>query len=184
MQKATLVYIVDEGEVLMAQKVRKIGTGFFFGYGGKKNWWETAKSSAIREVWSESGGKKNNRCVPSESGGIKIHKKDLEAFALIDFYNGSEIEVPFGDPSFRVICYRARHFIGRAIDTMEMRGATWFSVDKIPYDDSRIMKPGDELFVPKVIKGIPVKGWIRFDKKTSALISHDVKECSKSELHL
>jgi hypothetical protein len=184
MKKATLVYIVDDDEVLMAKKVRKIGTGFFFGYGGKKNWWETAKGSAIREVWSESGGKKNNRCVPSESGGIKIQKKDLEPFALIDFYNGNEVEVPFGDPSFRVICYRVKRFIGKAIDTMEMRDATWFPVDEVPYDDPRIMKPGDELFVPKVIKGIPVKGWIRFNKKTNALIAHDVKECLENELRL
>lgn len=181
MKKATLVYIVDDGEVLMAKKTQKVGIGCYFGYGGKKKWWQTFRGCAVREVWEETGGVKSKRWNgPSDNGGIKIKKRDLEPVGLIDFYRGDESQAPYGKPNFRVMCYRVTKYRGEPVSTTEMRDPQWFPIDKIPFGTEE-MKAGDQFFVPQIIKGTPVKGWIRFiDDKT--LIGHDIQPCSIEDL--
>lgn len=181
MNIATLVYIVDDGEVLMARKTRGVGSGRYFGYGGKKKWWQSLKGCATIETWEESGGVKKKRLKPTESGGIKIRKRDLEPMALVDFYNGED--VPFDNPSFRVMCYRCRRFKGNPIDTVEMTNAKWLPVEQIPFGTPD-MKEGDELFVPEIISGIPVRVKIRFSKETKKVIWFSKEHCSIKELNL
>lgn len=145
----------------MARKTRKIGVGFYFGYGGKKKWWQTWRECAVSEVRQESG--------------IKIKKKDLEYIGIVDFYNGDEQNVPFGKPSFRVACYRVCRFVGEPIPTEEMVEPRWFPVDQIPFDTPD-MKPGDELFVPYIVHGVvlPDGAYIRFDSKTKNVVRHNI----------
>jgi hypothetical protein len=66
--QATIVYIIDPNthEVLMAKKVRKVGVGYWFGYGGKIDEGQTAEESIIDEALKESGNiiKKENTLIP------------------------------------------------------------------------------------------------------------------------
>ena len=87
------IYIVKEGKVLMAKKTQKVGIGCWFGFGGKKKWWESIRACAIRETWEETGGVKSKRWSgPWGEGGIKIKKRDLIPMAQIDFYRGDPVD--------------------------------------------------------------------------------------------
>lgn len=52
MNRATIVYIVNSktNEVLMAKKTRKVGVGYWFGYGGKINDGEHEDDNICDEV--------------------------------------------------------------------------------------------------------------------------------------
>jgi hypothetical protein len=178
MKKATITYIIDTAAqaVLLAEKARNTGEGFLFGYGGKINWWEMPRGNAQREIWEETGGKKRLRINPLDRGGIWIRKKDLEPFALIDFYNGADVR--FGNPSFRVLWYKARKYNGVAIDTVEMRYPQWHPLSSLEtLDKEGKLKPGDILILREMLKGNCIKGWMRFDKKTNEVLGYEINPC-------
>ncbi len=164
--RATIIYLIDKdkGSVLMAKKTRKVGIGYWFGYGGKIDEGEDEDISVCRET-------------KEESGGIELDPKDLERVALIDFYKGADR--PFGQPTFRVLCYRVLTWKGESSSTIEMADPTFFPINNLPLQE---MKPGDELFVPQILAGTPVKGWIRFTDDSKAIIGSDIKPCSLEDL--
>jgi len=53
--EATLLFIIDDGEVLLIEKKRGHGKGLFNGPGGKVEDGEAVKDAAIREVEEETG---------------------------------------------------------------------------------------------------------------------------------
>lgn len=145
---ATLVYLVDARDktVIMARKGRSVGKGHWFGYGGKIEPGEDADACVCRETFDESGG-------------VVIRSRHLERVALIDFYDDSVGVRPHGNPSFRVLCYRTLRWDGEPSSTDEMSDPLAFDLAALPWSG---MKPGDELFVPQILAGSPVRGWIRF----------------------
>lgn len=90
MAKATIVYIVDPdlGEVLMAKKVRKVGIGYYFGYGGEIEDGESPEDCTVRET------KKESRRT------IVLDKNKLEAIAHIRFFNKTEQNPLTDEPTF------------------------------------------------------------------------------------
>ena len=172
MKKATIVYIIDPDtqEVLMAKKTRKVGVGYWFGYGGKIDPDETPKDCTIRETYTETGEK------------ITLMREQLEPVALIDFYNEEKMVPGTDDPSFRVLFYRAlvaKGTIGTAITTDEMADPTWFRITQLPW---KAIMPGDELFIPQVLLGAAVKGWVHFSDGTKTVIGYDLKKCASGDL--
>ena len=165
---ATIAYPVDSRDLLvhMGIKGRDIGKGCWFGYGGKIEPGEDADACIIREF-------------EVESGGAKILKKDLRRFALIDFYNDAKEVRPLGSPTFRVLCYRVLRWKGIIAETPEMQDPQPFPILGLPWSN---MKPGDELFVPHIILGVPIKGWIRFDD--DRVITSEIKPCILADLVL
>ncbi len=56
-QKATVILLVREGEILLARKLKKIGAGKWNGYGGKPEPGDaTLEETAVREMKEEGGG--------------------------------------------------------------------------------------------------------------------------------
>jgi len=176
--KATLLYIIDPDtfEVLLATKGRGVGAGFLFGYGGK--------------LEDEDGGdmkKCTIREFKDESGGVSIEKyyEKLEPMALIRFFRGEDKNPLIDEPSFEVLCFRlfasSSEFV-KVIDTDEMEQPTWFKINDIPFNNPTKMKPGDELFVPHVISGNTVKGYIWFEKETNKVIGSQIDFCTKEAL--
>ncbi len=180
MKLATLTHLINQEDntTLMAdQQLKVVGTK---GYGGKtdgKPW----KDSAVDEIGQETGKVRELRINPDQEGGITVNPEDLEAVALIDFYNGDESEVPFGDPSFRVLCCRCFKYEGGAIDTKEMRNPRWYPIDNLPKEK---MIDGDMYFVPQILAGTPIKGYIRRKSDWSAIIDYKIEPCDPSELVL
>ena len=172
MLKATIVYIVDPvtHEVLMAKKTRKVGVGYWFGYGGKIEEGETAEACTVREV-------------EEETGGVIIDEATLERVALIDFYRGAELKPFVDEPTFRVLCYRL--FLDKStinpVTTEQMADPTWFPVDNLPHAE---MKPGDELFVPQIIAGTLIKGWVHFSDDAKTVLASTIEPCTITELTL
>ncbi len=163
---ATIIYLVDaRGKtVTMARKKRNVGKGYWFGYGGKIHPDEDADTCVCRETWEETGG-------------VVVRKRNLERVALIDFYNDKIDVRPHGNPSFRVLCYRTLRWDGNPSETVEMSDPLAFDLAALPWS---AMKPGDELFVPQVIMGSPVKGWIRF--LVDGSIRASIVPCEPGEL--
>jgi len=167
MKKATCVYIIDSvaKDVLMARKTRKVGIGYWFGYGGKREGDESPEECTLRET-------------KKETNGIELDESQLERVAVIDFYKGETFI--FGKPGFRVIFYRTFQLVDRIVDeTEEMADPTWFSIDDLPFDQ---MMPGDKFFIPEVLAGIPVRGWIHFSDDEKTVFDHSVDRCLPEDL--
>jgi ADP-ribose pyrophosphatase YjhB (NUDIX family) len=170
--KATIVYIIDPetNEVLMAKKVRKVGVGYWFGYGGKLEGDETPEDCTVRETFKESGKI------------IRLRQEDLEPVALMKFYNKTAQNPEIDEPSFEVLCYRVfmtKKDVGEPKTTGEMADPTWFPILHFPPE----MKPGDELFVPQILLGTPIKGSVHFSDEKEVVWS-SILPCKKEELTL
>ncbi len=175
MKKATVTHIIKNNTTLMAdQQAKVVGTK---GYGGIIENGETWQENAVREVGEETGGSKEKRINPDEEGGITIYADKLEPVAVIDFYNGED--VPFGEPSIRVLFCRTFDFNRKAIDTVEMLNPYWYDNDHLPFEK---MIKGDDLIVPSVLAGIPIKGWVRRTKDWMTVIEYEIKPCSVEDL--
>ena len=172
---ATLIYILnkEKSSVLLAKKTRKVGIGYWFGYGGKIESEQTADDCICQETKDESGG------LIDKNLGITLEKNNLERVALIDFYRGTEQFL--GNPNFRVLCYRTSSWEGSAVSTDEMDNPTWFTIQNIPWKTGE-MKPGDELFVPQILAGTLIKGWIRFSEDEKTVLSHHIESCTIEDL--
>lgn len=118
-----------------------------------------------------------------ESGNIiRLKKENLERVALIKFYKGESLKPLTDEPTFEVLCYRifqSKSDVGTPRDTDEMKDVRWF--DSIPFG-THLMKPGDELFVPQIIAGTPIKGYIHFVDNTNEMIDHSIVSCAKEDL--
>jgi ADP-ribose pyrophosphatase YjhB (NUDIX family) len=172
--KATIVYIIDPDthEVLMAKKMKKVGVGYWFGYGGKLEDGETALECICRETFQESGNV------------IQLDPNKLEPVALISFFKGQESNPRSDEALFEVLCYRIfvkKAEIGTPEGTDEMANPTWFPLIRLPLEE---MKSGDELFVPQILLGTPVKGYIHFSSDSKEVLAASIIPCAISDLTL
>lgn len=157
------------------QQFKIVGTK---GYGGKIEDGQTPQESTKEEVCQESGKIKEFRINPDEEGGIEFDIKDLEPVGVIDFYNGPEDQVPFGDPSFRVLFYVCEKFSGKAIDTVEMRNPQMYDIDNLP----STLVPGDTLFIHDFLAKRYKKGYVRRSVDWKEILEHDLTDCSIGDL--
>lgn len=173
MKTATCIYFIKDNAVLMAEQQYKI-IGLK-GYGGGPEDGETLLECALREIREETGCVKNKRLNPDEEGGISVLSKDLITMGVIDFYNGTAEEVPFGDPSFRVIFYRCDKFSGHAISTLEMMNPDFYDIHNLPFSE---MIPGDDLFLTDMFNGFIVTGYIRRTKDFKNILDKKLEKHS------
>lgn len=179
MKRSTNICIIDgkNNKTLMAWQQRKV-VGLK-GFGGVIEEGEDPRVSACREVLEETGGVAEKCINHKQHGGIIILPENLEPIALIDFYNGTEEEVPFGNPNFRVLCYRTFVWSGTPFPTIEMFNPDWYNIFNLPFED---MIVGDSLFIPSVILGTPIRGYIRRTSDWKKVIDHDINPCTLSDL--
>lgn len=148
MQEATLCFPVDDGDVLLIEKKRGVGSGKYNGPGGKVESGESPAEAAKREVREEVRAD-----VP------RVSKVGELAFEMD------------GDPFMFVHVYRAPGVDGDVAETPEAR-PEWFDVDAIPYEQ---MWPDDRYWLPHLFDGTTFRGEFRFGESEDDLLEWDLE---------
>ena len=139
--KATLLFLVRDGQVCFAEKQKKIGAGRLNGFGGKVEPGETIEQAMIRETEEEIG----------------ITPTAYKQMGEVLFHNPSDDEAM---RRMRVYVFTATEWTGEPAETDEMKRPVWYGIDQVPYDK---MLAGDQIWLPYVLQGRPVKAFIRFN---------------------
>jgi 8-oxo-dGTP diphosphatase len=134
--KATLVFIVRDGKILLIEKKRGLGAGKVNGPGGKLDPGETPLECAIRETQEE----------------LMITVKDPRKVAELWFEMSDH-------PSIHCHVFMASDFSGTPTETDEAV-PLWVSLDAIPYDR---MWEDDQHWLPLALDGQSVIGKFVFE---------------------
>jgi len=130
--KATIIFILRNGKVLMALKTRHIGEGCIMPYGGGVEKGETGRQCALRET-------------EEECGGITGTDDNLKQVGFVRFKN-----TPKKGPKFTCECsvYTLYDSEGEPSDTETMINPEWFDPKALPF--ARMM-PGDSFWVSQML---------------------------------
>ncbi|MFQ5417671.1 MAG: 8-oxo-dGTP diphosphatase [Myxococcota bacterium] len=134
--RATLVFVVCNGEVLLIRKKRGLGAGKVNGPGGRVEAGEAAVDCARREVEEEL-------CVTPTG----LEQLGELRFQFVDGY------------AIHVAVFRADGCTGEARETEEAV-PLWTAVDAIPYAE---MWADDRLWLPRLLAGETFRGRFVFD---------------------
>jgi 8-oxo-dGTP diphosphatase len=137
--RATLLFVVRDGEVLLIHKKRGIGAGKINGPGGKIDPGETLLECALRETHEEVGVHALNACQRGVLrfqfvDGLSIH---CTVF-IADGYTGDLVETPEATP-------------------------LWAPADDLPFDR---MWADDRHWLPVMLSGRTFEFWGTFDDDT------------------
>lgn len=136
----TLLLIIQNKKILLAEKKRGFGVNKINGFGGKQKPGETIIETMIRET-------------KEEAGIIPLTYKQVGKITYDMWYKGENtIE--------QMNIFVCDKFFGKEIETDEMK-PIWFDIDKIPYDK---MFENDKCWLPLVINGKKIIGDCKFDK--------------------
>lgn len=141
--RATLLFVVRDGQVLLIRKKRGLGAGKINGPGGRLDPGETWAEAAVREVQEEVGVTPR---VVSFAGEL--------FFQFTDGY------------SIHVHVFRAGGCDGEPYETAEAV-PLWTPVDAVPYDE---MWADDRLWLPHFFAGRRFVGRFVFDGE--AMLDH------------
>lgn len=145
-QRATLVFVICEGRVLLIHKKRGLGAGKINGPGGRIDPGESEMACAVREAQEEL-------CITPT--GL-VHSGEL----FFQFTDGLSIYVTV---------FRASGYIGTPEETEEAK-PLWADTDKIPYEQ---MWADDRMWIPLMLAGKKFKGRFLFDE--DAMVGYDLK---------
>lgn len=149
MIKATLLFLIRDGTVLLAHKKRGVGKGYWNGVGGKLEGAESWQEAAVRECQEE----------------IRVTPLDIEHRADItfDFFHNGQAQKMLG----RVYaCYR---WEGEPQETEEMT-PKWFNIRELPLDK---MWDDDKYWLPQFLEGKKIKAYFKLDENDKA-VEHEV----------
>ncbi|ARS88563.1 8-oxo-dGTP diphosphatase [Natrarchaeobaculum aegyptiacum] len=141
-------------EVLLIEKRRGLGEGWYNGPGGKLETGETPRECAVRET--------------REEVGLEVDPRDLEKAAELTFLL---------DGAIHTFChvYRTTQFAGEPRESPEAR-PEWVDVDDVPYEQ---MWEDDQLWLPHVLAGETVAGEFQFEGgkplDEAAFVDHDIE---------
>lgn len=141
----TLLLIIKNNQIFLAQKKRGFGVGKYNGVGGKVEPGETIEQGMLRETQEE----------------INVVPIDFTKRAVITFSNVENGE------RFNIIMhvYVANDYVGEITESEEMRPA-WFDVDKIPFEQ---MFSDDRIWLPVILKGKNFEAYFKFDEDFNVL---------------
>lgn len=129
MKQLTMLFLLQEGQLLLAMKKRGFGAGRWNGVGGKVEPDETIPEAAVRECQEEIG------VTPlSYSKAAEITFDEL--------HNGIRKQM-------HVHVFLCTEWEGSPRETEEM-APKWFNITEIPYDE---MWSDDIFWLPKILKG-------------------------------
>ena len=144
-ERATLLFIVRDGEILLIHKKRGLGAGKINGPGGRIEPGETPVACAIREVQEE----------------LLVTPTGVEP--------SGELFFQFVDGlSMHGYVFRASGCEGEPQETGEAT-PHWVSPDELPYER---MWEDDRYWMPLMLEGTPFKGYFIFDDDT--MLDHHV----------
>ncbi len=134
--RATLLFLQQDGRVLLIRKKRGLGAGKINGPGGRIEPGETAMQCVIREVEEELG---IVTLDPVEKG--VLHFQFVDGLAL------------------HCVVFTATRFTGDPIETDEAI-PLWMSPESLPFDE---MWEDDRHWLPQVLAGQHFQAWFEFD---------------------
>ena len=143
--RATLLFVVRDGQVLLIRKKRGLGAGKINGPGGKLDPGETWEEAAVREVQEEI-------CITP----LNVQERGELKFQFVDGY------------SIHVRVFSASDHEGDPSETDEAI-PLWFTLDDVPYSE---MWADDILWLPRMFAGRSFAGHFLFDDDT--LLGHEV----------
>jgi len=143
---ATLLFVIQDGEILLIRKKRGLGAGKINGPGGRLEAGETPAECAVREVQEEVGVTPTGL---SEHGELK--------FQFVDGY------------SIHVHVFTATGCRGKVVETDEAV-PLWTPLDRIPFDD---MWADDRIWIPLMLGGELFSGRFIFDGET--MLDHQIE---------
>jgi len=135
-QRATLLYVICDGQILLIRKKRGLGAGKINGPGGRIEAGESAVECAVRETEEEVG---------IRARGVRV--RGQMRFQFIDGF------------SMQVDILTANAYEGTPCETDEA-APLWFSIDVIPYGE---MWATDRYWLPEIVVGKSLVGRALFD---------------------
>ena len=145
-QKATLLFVVRDAQILLIRKKRGLGAGKINGPGGRLDPGETPLACAVREVQEEL------------------------VITPLDVRPCGELRFQFVDGlSIHVYVFQASGHEGQPTVTDEA-DPLWTPLNAIPYDD---MWADDRLWLPLMLAGTPFDGRFLFDG--DRLLGHQIE---------
>ena len=153
MKKATILFCIRDGQVLLAKKTKKVGSGKWNGYGGKVEDGENIEDATVREM-------------KEESGGVLVAKEDLEKVAIVKFSFG-------GVPAFECFVYVTHKWQGKPKETTEMVLPTWHHISNMPFSE---MMPADKDWITLVlVEGKKIEANVNFNEDGTEVTKFDWK---------
>lgn len=137
-RRAVACFLVSGDEVVLGMKKRGFGEGHLMPVGGKIGPGETSEKCVVREVAEE----------------LRVTLVNPVKVGTIDFYYSPESKIPSQSVDFYVA-----EFSGDPVETDEMAPER-FNKKNIPYER---MLPTNGMFVPIMLRGGTVNGFIVFD---------------------
>lgn len=136
--RANLLFVQQDGQVLLIRKKSGLGKGKINGPGGKLNPGETALAAAVREV--------------DEELQIRVRPGDCEEMGTLRFQFVDGL-------ALHCVVFRTHHFEGIPTETPEAI-PMWFQVDAIPFDE---MWEDDRHWLRPMLAGRKFRGDFVFD---------------------
>jgi len=134
--RATLVFVIRQGEILLIRKKRGLGAGKINGPGGRIDPGETPRRCAVRELREELGA---TPCSMRAMGELR--------FQFVDGYG------------IHVYVFRADAYVGIPRESPEAI-PLWTPLEDLPYDQ---MWADDRLWLPRMLRGEQLDGRFLFD---------------------
>jgi 8-oxo-dGTP diphosphatase len=134
--RATLVFVVRNGEILLIRKKRGLGAGKINGPGGRIEPGESARTCAFREMQEEL------RVTPTG-----VRRRGELSFQFVDGY------------AIHVVVFSSDGCWEQARETEEAE-PLWTPLDRIPYHE---MWEDDRLWLPLLLAGESFRGRFVFD---------------------
>ncbi len=144
--KATLLFVLRDGEVLLIRKKRGLGAGKMNGPGGRVEPGETAEQCAVREVEEELG----IRVLDPRWRG-ELHFQFVDGLAL------------------HCVVFTGTQFEGTPVETDEAV-PHWTKFDAVPFAE---MWADDVHWLPGLLDGGNFRAWFDFD--ADAMLTHRVE---------
>jgi 8-oxo-dGTP diphosphatase len=135
-ERATLLFVLQYGQILLIDKKTGLGAGKVNGPGGRIDPGETAAQGAVREVQEEL-------CVTPTG----VREAGELFFQFADGY------------ALHGTVFTASGFTGKLCETREA-APRWTPVDSVPYEK---MWADDALWLPLLIRGRRFRGFFVFD---------------------
>jgi 8-oxo-dGTP diphosphatase len=150
-ERATLCFVIRDGQILLILKKRGLGAGKINGPGGRLDPGESARDAAIRETQEELG------ITP-----VGVEECGVLHFQFADGY------------SLHCTVFTASDCVGEAIETDEAV-PRWTPLDAIPY---REMWEDDQYWLPGMIRGERFRAYFHFNGEK--MLTNDVFWSKKS----
>ncbi len=145
-ERAVLLFVIRDGEILLIRKKRGLGAGKINGPGGRIDPGETALQAAIRETREELG--------------VEAHDPQLRGILHFQFLDGYALHCGV---------FVSQDCTGTAIETDEAI-PLWTALDQIPYHE---MWADDAHWLPGTISGGRFRAFFTFDGET--MLDHHVE---------